>query len=247
MRRGLAALAAIAVVAALSAPGVRAEGWQAEFGAARETLSGERPSWTQVDAALRRAWAPGTRFELFTRRTERFELVDRELAAGLALPLSERWSLSLGTATSPTHRVLPHGSAEAGLQFALGDGWVAGAAFKRTRYDTTHSSGRYAGAWRAAAAWIHTRLDGGRSTDAGRLQLDHFFSDDNRLGLIVASGREVDDAGAAQVNVLQVDTVALVGRWRLAPGWALVGDLGSTRVGSIYRRNGGRLGVQLDF
>lgn len=229
------------------------QSWQAELGAGADHLSGGRPGWRQTDAALRHRFASRASLEVNARATERFELRDREFGAAVAAPLGGDWSGSLFAATSPTHRVLPRGHAGAQLQRGFGGGWVLGGVLRRTRYDSAGTTGttlgieRYAGAWRAAAAWIHTRVDGGISTDAARLQLDRYFGERGSLGVIVASGREIDDVGVSELTVSRVESIALVGRWRMSERWALVGDAGSHRVGTFYRRNGGRLGVQLDF
>ena len=233
---------------------VQAAPWQAELGAGAERLSGGRSGWRQTDGALRYAFAPRASAELNVRRTERFELRDSEIGAAIAAPIGGAWSGALAIASSPTHRTLPRGSVAGRLQRALGDGWAAGAGLKRTRYDEAATTGlslaieRYFGNWRAAAEVLHTRVDsGGPSTDALRLQLDRYIGERSRVGLIVAGGREIDDLGVSTLTISQVETVALVGRWQVAPSWALVADIGSSRVGSLYRRSGGRLGVQLDF
>ena len=246
-------LCCVCVLAAVAAGAASAQAWQAELGAGAESLSGGRPGWRQHDAALRWRLAPRALLEGSARSTERFDLRDREWGAGLAAPIGGAWSGALSIAVSPTHRVLPHGSAGAQLQRALAGGWLLGIGWKRTRYDVSSTTGLTLGAerywrdWRGAAAWIHTRVDGGAATDALRLQLDRSFGEQSRLGIVVAAGREIDDLGVSQLTLSRVESVAVLGRWQFAPRWAAVGDLGTQRVGSLYRRSGGRLGVQLDF
>lgn len=236
----------------------QAPAWQAEFGLGRESLSGGLAAWQQTDLTLRHSWAARSQFELRARRTDRFDLVDRELGVSLALPLAEGWDASLAASASPTHRILPRADVTAGLQRQLGNGWVLGGALRATRYDVDRANAlslgaeRYFGSaavgeWRAAATLTATRLAGLGSSGAGRVQLDRYFGERARLGLLIAAGREIDNLGQGALLVSDVRSVVLLGRWPLGPAAALSGEIGQTRLGSLYRRSGGRLGVQLDF
>jgi YaiO family outer membrane protein len=255
VRRAVAALG-LALLPALAA--ARAPGWQAEAGLGRESLSNGLPSWTQADLALRRAWAPRSSFELNARRTERYALTDHELGAALVLPAGEQWGVQFGASHSPTHRVLPRWSLGAGAQRALPDGWLLGAGWRETRYDSARTSAlaftveRYFGSaalgeWRAAATATATRLAGATTSGAARVQLDRYFGERARIGLLLAAGREADNSGGAGVVLTDVRSAALLGRWPLGEHWALTGELNHTRQGSLHRRSGGRLGVQLDW
>lgn len=236
----------------------QASPWQAEFGVGSEALSRGLADWQQTDLALRRRWAPRAQFELNARRTERFGLVDRELGAGLALPLAAGWDASLGLSASASHHILPRSNLTAGLQHQLGDGWVLGGTLRATHYDVDRASAlslgaeRYFGSsaigeWRAAASLTATRLSGLGSSGSARVQLDRYFGDRGRLGLLVSVGREIDNLGQGALRIADVQSLVLLGRWPLGPAWALNGEIGQTRLGSQYRRSGGRLGVELDF
>lgn len=228
--------------------------WQAEAGAGRETLSGGRAAWTQVDAALYHQFSEAIRIGLQARRTERFGFADSELGASLGARLDADWSAGFNAAASGTHQILPRWSLGGEVQRRLGDGWVLGAGLRHTRYDQDNASAlsiaveRYIGAWRLAATATQTRLQGASGAAAGRLQADRYFLGERaKLGLIVASGRELDNLGAGTILVSNVESFALVGQWPLAAGWAVHWDVGAHRRGSLYRRSGGRLGVRLDW
>jgi YaiO family outer membrane protein len=255
MRRALVAAAALCLPALLAAQ--PAPFWQAEFGLGRERVSNGLADWQQADLALRRFWAPRSSFELSARRTERYSLTDNEIGTGLALPVGEAWGMSLAASASPTHRVLPRWSLGAGAQRALADGWVVGAGLRETRYTAARTSAlsftveRYFGSaalgeWRAAATATATRLAGATTSGAGRVQLDRYFGERARLGVLLAAGREADN-GSGSVLLTDVRTAALLGRWPIAERWALTGELNHTRQGDLHRRTGGRLGVQLDL
>lgn len=232
--------------------------WQAEVGVGRESLSRGLPDWQQTDLALRRRWAPRSLLEVNARETERFGLRDSEWGLALALPLADTWDASLSASASPTHRVLPRSNVSAGLQRQFGDGWVLSGGLRATHYANDRASAltlgaeRYFGSaargdWRIAGSATVTHLSGLGSNGSGRVQLDRYFGERARLGLLVSAGREVENLGQGNVLVSDVQSLVLLGRWSLAPAWALTGEIGHTRVGTQYRRSGGRLGVQLDF
>ncbi len=244
-------LAGVLAVAGTPAP---AADWQAEAGAGRETLTGGRAAWTQVDAALHHQFSETTRVGLQARRTERFGFTDNELGASLGTRFDADWSAGFTAAASGTHQILPRWHLGGEVQRRLGDGWVLGAGLRHTRYDLDSASAlsisveRYVGAWRLAATASQTRLQGASSAAAGRLQVDRYFLGERaKLGLIVAAGRELDNLGAGTILVSNVESFALLGQWPLAAGWAVLGDVGAHRHGSLYRRSGGRLGVRLDW
>ena len=249
----LALLGAAGTVAAQTAAP-----WQLEVGTAHESLTRGLPDWTQTDVALRRSLAPRTLVELNARRTERFGLRDSEWGLAAALPLGGGWSTSLSAAASDTHRVLPRASVGAGVQRELGDGWVAGATLRQTRYSADRANAlaleaeRYFGSaaigeWRVAAQVTAARLAGVGGTESLRLQVDRYFGPRSRVGLLASTGREIDNLGQGRALVSDAQTVVLLGRWSVDAGWSLTGELGSTRLADRYRRSGGRLGVQLDF
>lgn len=245
--------------ALLAAPcAAQAAPWQAEFGAGRESLGNGLGDWQQVDLALRRQLAPRSQFELNARATERFGLRDNELGVGMATPLAGAWDATLAITASSTHRVLARWSLAAGLQRPLGDGWLVGAAIKFSHYDSDRVSAlslnaeRYFGSsavgeWRAAATVTATRLAGLGSSGAARLQIDRYFGERARLGVLVAGGRETENLGQGALRVADVQSVVVLGRWPLGAAWAVTGEVGRHRVGATHRRSGGRLGVQLDF
>lgn len=256
--------AACAGLAALAAAGValpaRAQDapWQLELGAGRESLSRGLASWRQEDAAVRWRRAPGSLAEFNARRTERFGLTDRELGTALAWPLDAQWSAQLAATASATHRVLPRYSASGALQRQLGDGWVAQAGLRSTRYERDRANalslgadkyfgGAAVGEWRAAAQLTLTRLAGAGSSESLRLQLDRWFGQRTRIGLIASAGREIDNLGQGNVLVSDARALVLLARWSPGGAWSINGELGRTDLGDRYRRSGGRLGVQLDF
>lgn len=258
------------LLAACAAGAVAQSGWRIEAGAGVQTLDNGSPDWREAELSLRHR--DGGRFvELQARDARRYGLHDREIALGGGFALSPDWNLGLRVSAAPGADFLPRqgGSAELGLRLA--GGWIAAAALGRNRYDgaETAPSGtsslrlgleRYAGPWRWAGAITHNRTDGGATARGGRLQLDHFFGDEARLGLLAALGRELESEPQGLLST-RVRSVVLLGRWPLAPGWQLSGEISRTRVSDLerrlggvseavpggYRRDGVRLGVRREF
>lgn len=275
MRRLFACAFSLATLAALPVAAQEQRPWQAELGAGVERFSNQLDDWQQVDFALRSRFAPRSLLEGNLRQTRRRGFDDSELGAAFALPFGSGWSLGGGVNFSPTHRVLAKSGGRIDLSRELAGGWVASAGLARSLYEGEGAAGssgntllrlgveRYVGAWRFAAGYNRSRLDGGEGDNGGLLQLDHYFDDRGRLGVIAAAGRELEnDPSLGGVLSNRVETLALVGAWPVDADWALVGSLGVTRqsdarvrtgpragqgVGASYRRTGLRLGVQRDF
>jgi YaiO family outer membrane protein len=245
----------LAALTLLSLPAVAQ--WQVEFGAGQENVrAGD--DWRQLDLALRHTLAARTTVELTARKTRRYGRDDREFGVAGSLALGSDWTANAALTTSPTHEVLPRWSGAAGAQRALGGGWVLGGEARSTRYSDDRADalrlnveryfgGADTGAWRAALSLGATRLQGARTAGAGRVQLDRYFGERGRLGLLLARGDEAERDELGQLAVNDVRSVVLLGRWPLAARFALTGELGHHRVGAVHRRSGGRLGVELDF
>lgn len=275
MRSWPGALLALLVGATLPSRAADTPPWRLEATAGTELLSSGAPSWSDLEVSLRRSWTARRLAEGSLRRAERAGRVDLQWGALVALPLSARWSATLAAAVSPSHHFLPSASARAELAHAFDGGWVAQGGLSRRLYDPgsgaasgssqwTLGGERYAGAWRWAAAWSRTRLNGGDTSGGARLQLDHYFAGERgRLGLVLARGRELEGvpAGtgvAADLLDQRVRSVAVVAAGPLARNMALTAELNRTRIDDVRRRSGAggapparrdglRLGVRHDF
>jgi YaiO family outer membrane protein len=269
--KALAAVVGVLLACALLAPAqADTPPWQVELGLGSERLSNDSPDWRQLDLALRRRLEGGMVADVGLRRVERYGRRDGEMSVGATWPLTADWTLALRAAAS-NGRFLATTSGQAELTRRLDGGWVLGAGFGRSLYDPEGgvASGtstaranveRYVGAWRFAAGASRARLDRGESASALRLQLDHYFNDSARLGLLVARGDELE-YDTLGVLASRVGAVALLGRVPLVQGWAVTGELSRTRVRDTvrrggpaggassagYRRSGGRLALQRDF
>lgn len=258
-------LAGVTAVAASDLPQ-----WQIEAGLGTDQLSNGAPDWSQVNVSLRRRIEQRSIVELALRRTRRSGLVNEEVGASVGLPLGTQWSTTMAAAVSPSHQVLARAGGRIDLARSFEGGWVASATLGRRLYTDAGNSlvavgvERYVGDWRLAAALGQNRLDGGETATNTRLQVNYAFAAERgRVGLILASGRELEGVPAtaqapADVIDQRVSTVALIGTWPLAATWALTGEASHVRIediqrrsgaaaGAPYHRNGVRIGVRHDF
>ncbi|MEN9543390.1 MAG: hypothetical protein RLZZ598_223 [Pseudomonadota bacterium] len=245
--------------------------WQIESSLTHEHLSNGSPDWRQLDLALRRRLDGGAVVDLGLRQAERYDATDRELGIGATWPVAADWQLALRGTTAGSAAFLPRNGIAFDVSRQLGSGWLANAGMTRNRFAPTDVSAtgttllrlgleRYFGDWRLASGWTRGRLDGGQAANGWRFQVDHYFGEAGRIGLLVAGGRELEAAPLGLIST-RVDSAVLLARWRMAEGWSLTVDAGRTRVSDIlrqsdagteplpggYRRDGVRVGVQHEF
>lgn len=104
--------------------------------------------------------------------------------------------------------------------------------------------GHFRGAYTLYAGSPETSL----FSAAHRFQLIYQFSDRSNFGLAYSSGREVDNAVPFRnAYPIGVENWSIGGRHWLSPSWALTYDAVREEQGSLYRRQGLRLGVRHSF
>ena len=225
-----------------------------ELGATRENLNKGLQDWRSL--YLEGAHYIADRQTLYggLRRTERFNKYDTEGYVGYYHPLAPTWTLLLEGSLSEQHQVLPKGSAFAQVSKLLPYGWGLNVGLRRSEYTTSGVSmlvagaERYWGNWRGAYTLYSGRPDGGPSAEAHRFQLSHYYGERSSIGVAYTFGQEVENVGPP-VGILtsNVKDLTLNGRHWLSPDWALTWDLVAHEQGSLYRREGFRLGLRHRF
>lgn len=236
----------------LTLPG-SASALELEVGATHENLSQGRADWQS--AYLEGEHQFGERRVVYAalRHTERFDQEDSDWLAGLYHPLDPRWTLNAEIGSSPTHRVLPEATAALNLHRQLDDGWGLGFGGRHTAYanaDTntaTLSLERYFGAYRAAYTFTATHLEGGASAPNHRLQLNRYYGPRNTIGITVSRGEEVENVPPGGIIETEVEALAVLGRHWLDRDWAVSYELLRHEQGTLYRRQGLRLGLRRAF
>ena len=107
---------------------------------------------------------------------------------------------------------------------------------------------RYWGNFRGAYTLYSGRPEGASSAASHRLQLNYYYADRSSVGLSYTNGREVENVGPPRgVLTSDVESWVVSGQHWLAPAWALTYDLVNHEQGSLYRRQGLRLGIRHSF
>jgi len=248
MTRAVPALVLLAVSSAAQAAEV-------ELGYGHELLT-RGQDWREVSlrVAWREAGQPG--LELAAVGLERFGVRDLDLRAAASGPLGERWTVAGEASASPGHRFAPAFSGGASLHRALPSGFVASAGVRWSRYESdtvatkagvgTLGIERYWGAFRLGVTGYLGSLHGEWSA-SNAVAWDFYYRDEDRVGLVVSGGREIESTGGSEPIVSVVIAAGLAGRHALGGGWALAYQAGVQRQGDFYTRTGARLGLRRQF
>lgn len=254
MRRLLAALlVAVALPAPGQAPAPPAP-VELEAGASHERLTGGRADWRSV--FLEGVRPLGDRRVAYggLRETSRFGLEDRELWAGYSQPLGTHWTGTLEASASGEHRVLPRYSAFGQVARRLPDGWGLSAGWRHSEFTRSGvdllvlGAERYAGSFRGAYTLYRGRPEGGSAGISHRFAFNYYYGERSTVGLALSRGREVENLGPpAGILATSVRNLTLAGRHELTPAWILSWELGAQEQGTLYRREGFRLGLRRRF
>lgn len=236
------------------ATGLKQGRTEIEAGYGHESLTNNFADWKE--SYLLAAHDFGGRRALYggVRETRRFGLDDTEAHAGLYYPLGATWNSVVEARVSPTHDVLAKYSMYGQLQKMLPGGWGIGLGLRRNEYNQTASNvasletERYWGNFRGAYTLYSGRPEGASSAASHRLQLGYYYADRSSVSLSYSTGREVEYVGPARgVITTDVQNWTLSGRHWLTPTWALTYDVTAHEQGSLYRRQGLRLGIRHSF
>jgi YaiO family outer membrane protein len=259
--RAVLLLAVLAPAAALGQnqgaskdPGLKLRMSEIELGATHESLNKGLPDWRSI--YLEGAHYIADRQTLYggIRRSERFDKYDTEEWIGYYHPLAPTWTLLFEGSLSEQHQVLPKGSAFAQIAKQLPYAWGLNLGLRRSEYTTSGvtmlvaGAERYWGDWRGAYTLYSGRPDGGPSAEAHRFQLTRYYGERSYIGASYTFGREVENIGPP-VGILTSDVrdLTINGRHWLTRDWALSWDLVAHEQGTLYRREGFRLGLRYRF
>lgn len=255
----LAAAAAPAARAQSSADGMKLRMSEVELGASRESLTGGRQDWTGLSLEGLHRFAPRQTLYGGIRETERFGLRDTEVWAGYYHPLAPDWTGLVEASMSGEHNVLPKSSVFGQLSKQLAGGWGINAGWRHSEFTRSTvnllvlGAERYFGTkgggdWRVGYTLYAGRPDGASTGLAQRVALNYYYGEGSTVGVAVTGGREVENVGPPLgVTSTQVRNLSLTGRHWLTQDWALSWDLGVQEQGTLYRREGFRLGLRYRF
>ena len=152
------------------------------------------------------------------------------------------------------HDVVPRYTLYSHVTQLLPGGWGIGLGVRQTEYNfysanlLSLSAERYWGSFRGAYTLFSSRAEGATLGSAHRFEVTYLYGERNTIGLSYTTGRDIDNFNIPTISALS-DTRdwSLSGRHWLSPNWALHYDLLSQEQGTMYRRQGLRLGVSRAF
>lgn len=222
-------------------------------GRTREYVSNQPNDWTETNLEVLHRF--GDRKLLIGRLTgtERFGLRDSTVSVAGYHPLGERTTLYAEAAASSTHRVLPRDVLHLQLSQILGGGWGAIGGLKQMRYDSTTVTiadlalEYYISSFRLALTALPAHSTTAGNASSFRLQLGHYYGEENNVQFVVATGEEVDRPVAfGSIIKTSVRSTAIYGRHWFARDWALTYNIGRTRQGES-RRDAAGVGLRYRF
>jgi YaiO family outer membrane protein len=251
IRRAAVAGALFALLAGAAARA--ADSAAIEAGAGHDNLDNGFDDWRSRYVSA--DWRPAPRRALYglVRETERFGLDDTEALAGAYHPLTPSAVLLVEASASATSRVLPRWTLLAETEFTLANGFGAHAGLRRAEYDAaTVNAGRftlerYVAAWRVAYVATVSRLADAETAWTHVLSATRYYGDDNRAGLIVTRGEEVEGFGPAGVAVSDIRGFTLAGRQAVWRNWSATYEAGRVQQGDRYARKVLSLGLRRRF
>ena len=249
-----AVFAALLAGQAWSAEELKYPRTEIELDVGRETLTNNGLNWNLTQLELSRQVAD--RYTIYgnLREINRFGLKDTDGTAGFYYPLTATWTSVLEAGVSPSHHISPRYSLFGQLHNTLGNGWGVEAGVRHSEYERSAvdifsaTAERYWGNWRGAYTFYAGRPQGAASGAAHRLQLTYYYNERNSIGVCYTTGREVENIGPPNgVRATDVKDLTINGRYWFSNAWGLSYEFVSHEQGTLYRRQGLRLGVRHSF
>ena len=210
--------------------------------AERERLSNGAPDWQDYTASIDWRYGDRAQLSIAANRTTRFDTTDHALGADASFAITEQWQAGVAATFSSAPDFLPEAAYALNLSRKFNRGWVVNGGWRRRDYsdqfvDTLElGAERYLGKYRFEYAVGDSRL-GGERAFVHRVTATRYTDNGGRLGIVLASGEEIETVGPGQLLRSPVWAVAVTGAYapgeRLEIGWWL----GIHEQGDLYRRD----------
>ena len=219
-------------------------------GTTNESLTNDRGYWNTASVEMMRTFAPRSTFYTAINSQSLYHQTDSQYAAGLYVPVSPRAVLGLDVSVSPSHKILAKDDFALTLEQRLGGGWGAIGSVETRDYTSVNANlaaltidryiGSYRFAYRVSSASL-TNVPGEALTHD--LIVQRWYGD-NFVGIDLEGGRDVENEGTGPLLVSGVGGASAFGRQWFDHNFAIDWRLESYRLGKIYTRNGGSIGVR---
>lgn len=219
--------------------------------ASTQRLSNNLPSWRETTIQYTQQAGSETLLGTGLTRTSRFDINDWQVNALYSTKLSSVLRASLDANVSPSHRVLARYALDGQLHYEFQPAWLAHVGLKTSSYNDARVNQlmfgleHYFSAFSISLGLRPTRAFG-RTVYSGEARGNFYYDDQNSVGFLVASGREATPIGA-NVALVDVRAVAIIGQHWLNRYWALTYAVNQTRQGTLYTRRGVDVGIQYAF
>lgn len=222
-----------------------------EIGVTQENLDRGFTDWQSVYLTASHKLASRQVVYGELREAEHFSERDKQFVAGYYHPADDKTTGLIEIAASPDHHFTAEWSILGQLERQLGAGWGLQLGWRHNKYPQTASdltvftAERYWSSYRAGYSLYLGKPKGAGAASSHRVAFDYYFADRNSLGMAFSLGKEVENVGG--VITTDVRSIAVIGRYWLAPVWSIVMDASRHEQGDLYVRKGVRLGIQRVF
>lgn len=218
-------------------------------GAGYEALTAGMAAWTEGFARLQAGVGPGIGVHVQAGGTERFDLVDTQVQAGMNARVGG-WSGAVEVAVSPTGNVLPTVSVLADIHRDLGRGWVVGASGRHQDHDIgpvrigALTTDYYVGDYRLGYTLSLGFVDD-TSAVAHRASASRYYGDGSGVTALVGAGQSVERLSVEDLLITDILAVAVWGVHWVSPRIGITYGASFNRHGELFDRRGGQLGVRV--
>jgi YaiO family outer membrane protein len=218
-------------------------------GVGYEALTAGMAAWTEGFARLQTGVGPGMGAHVQARGTERFDLVDTQVQAGMDARVGG-WSGGVEVAVSPTGNVLPTLSVLAEAHRDLGRGWVVGAGGRYLDHDIgpvrigTFTTDYYVGDYRLGYTLAVGFVEDA-SAAAHRASASRYYGDGSGVTVLVGAGQSVERLSVDDLLITDVRAVAVWGVHWASQRIGITYGASFNQHGELFDRRGGQIGARI--
>jgi len=217
-----------------------------------ESLTNDRGYWNTASIDVQRTFAPRSSFYAGFNSQTLYDATDPQYLAGAYIPVSSRAVLGLDASWSPTHQILPASDFALSLEQRFAHGWGTTAGLETRAYTSVDANiaaltlDRYTGPYRFAYRISAASLNNVPGEALTHDLIAQRWYGESSIGLDFEGGRDVENTGSVSHPLLVsgVAGVALYGRHWVRRDFGVDWRLETYRLGHIYTRNGGSIGVR---
>jgi|GEM_PF-4108597 len=214
-----------------------------------ETLGAGRDPWRRTVLGVTFANVAKKSLKLIARSEQRFGLTDSQFEADYTHPL-KRATVSTELLISPSAQVLPEAVGALALQTKLFEHWTPALGYRYSAYSNSGIHTLNLGAetyWKNVFLSYQTAAVFSNGYSVGnnhRVQAIAFYGSENRVGLLLLKGTEIERLGAK--TTLKSDVTAATANMEhwANKTFAFTAQINGQRQGSLYTRYGLEFGLR---